>query len=225
MKYGVVFLLVVAIALLEIFLLGGWAWLLAWPALAFAWVAAGYLGLGPRVFSKRRDGSIAPVALVAIFPFFGFLWMLWHLHRLISKEPAYNEIVPGLWLGRRLLPYEMPEGCQRVIDLTAEFIEPAGVRVGRDYQPLPTLDTQAPPFGALTELAMHVARTPETTLVHCASGHGRSALFMACVLLARGLANNPDEAVALLGTKRPRIGLSGPQRATLNEFARRLTPP
>jgi hypothetical protein len=221
MKYGFVFLLVVAIAVVEIYLIGGWAWLLLWPALAFALLAAAYFGVGPRLLGKRSDGTMSPVAVLAMLPFFAFLWMLWRVQRLLSKEPAYHEIAPGLWLGRRLLPREMPQGCQRVVDLTAEFIEPAGVRAGFIYHGLPTLDAAVPSLDALCDLAKHIASTPTPTLVHCASGHGRSALFVACVLLARGDAHSPDEAIARLKAMRPGVGLSVAQRKMLEACASR----
>ena len=70
MKYGVLFLTIGVLFAYYAFLVGSWGWLLLWPALSFSSVALAYLGLGARVFGKRADGTIAPLALLALFPYF-----------------------------------------------------------------------------------------------------------------------------------------------------------
>lgn len=53
MKYGILFLVLGAILVLQGTLLGGPYWLLVWPGISFLLVALGYLRLGPRIFGKR----------------------------------------------------------------------------------------------------------------------------------------------------------------------------
>jgi len=58
-KYGILFLIVSGVFAYYGYLIGGWGWLLWWPALSFSTVACGYLGLGAKIFGKRTDGTIA----------------------------------------------------------------------------------------------------------------------------------------------------------------------
>src|SRR4051812_1609170 len=101
--------------------LQGLAWLLLWPAVSFLLVAAAYSGLGPCMFGKRTSGQIAWWALLLLLPFFFLAWSVWHLQRLFSKEDCWNEVAPGLFLGRRSFASELPPGVGLVVDLTSEF--------------------------------------------------------------------------------------------------------
>jgi protein-tyrosine phosphatase len=215
MSYAVVFagfsvyLAVVGVAL------GGPGWLLLWPALSFLVVAAAYAGLGPGLLGKRPDGRIAWWAAAPLLPYLIITWGLWRLLRSFSREPCCQEVAAGLWLGRRPLPEDLPPDIDLVVDLTAEFPEPRGVRDGRTYLCLPTLDTLAPDEGAFGELVRRVARWPGRAYVHCASGHGRSATVAAAVLIVRGLARDAKEAEALLRRVRPGVRLKKAQRELL----------
>ena len=101
MKYGIFFLVISGGFLLYGYRLGGWYGLLFWPALAFGVVAAGYLGVGARIFRKRPDGTHSPIAGTILLPYLLFVSMVWQLSRLLRGEACWNEIAPGLILGRR----------------------------------------------------------------------------------------------------------------------------
>lgn len=92
-----------------------------------------------------------------------------------------------------------------------------------NYHSIPVLDTRAPTIGQLSEGADFIERkaTDGTLYVHCALGHGRSALFVAAHLLRTGRARNAEEAVALVRQKRANIELSREQFAVLQKFAAR----
>jgi protein-tyrosine phosphatase len=194
---------------------GSPGWLLAWPAASSLIVAAAYASLGPAVFGKRPDGTLAPWSLALNLPFLLFAWGVWHVQRRLTREPCRHEISPGLWLGRRPFPHELPTGVTRVIDLTAEFIESRRVRTGRIYECLPTLDGSTPPAAALCDLAVRLAAEPGVTYIHCAQGHGRFALVVAAVRIARGLAADPEQAVAMIRAARPGVRIGKDQRALL----------
>ena len=200
---------------------GGLHYLWIWPGLSFLAVACAYFGLGPRVFGKRSDGTIASLALLALLPYFLFTWGIWHLARLFIKEDCYNRVVPGLYLGRRPLAHELPGNINAVVDLTAEFPEPKGVRNGRDYICAPTLDASVPVDGHFLELVERVTRLDGPTYVHCAQGHGRSGTLVAALLLARGTAKSVDEAIATVRKARPGVRLNAQQRALLARGPRR----
>jgi protein-tyrosine phosphatase len=69
-----------------------------------------------------------------------------------------------------------------------------------------------PRFRAAVETA---AAFPGRVYVHCAQGHGRTGLFAAAVLLARGAAATPAEAVARVRAVRPGVRLKPAQRRWL----------
>lgn len=213
MKYGTLFLGLGGILAFYGYLNGGWGWLLLWPAGSFSIVACGYFGLGARVFGKRSDGTIAWYGLVFLLPYLIYTWAIWHLSRIIIKEDCYNEISPGLYVGRRALPHELSPHIQAIVDLTAEFLEPAGVRAGRQYLCLPTLDGSVPADVGFKHLLETVMRISEPTYIHCAQGHGRSGTLAAAVLLHKGLARDVEEAITKLQKARPGIRLSKPQKA------------
>jgi hypothetical protein len=218
MKYALVFAAFSAYLVVLAVRLGGLGWLLLWPALSFLLIAGAYAGLGPGVCGKRPDGSMAWWAVLPLLHYLLLTWAVWHLQRLLSREAACNEVVPGLWVGRRPLPRELPPGTDLVVDLTAEFPEPRGVIVGRSYICLPTLDALASPVADMRELVRRIAAWPGTAYVHCAAGHGRSAVVAAAVLLARGLAAGPKEAQQLVRRARRGVNLNRPQRRLLERL-------
>src|SRR5262249_35853373 len=109
-----------ALVVLGIFLLP-YGMLLFWPAFALTVGAAAYLGIGSRVFHKR-DGQVSGAAKWALAPFM----LTERLLRLPywRGRNAYDQIAPGLWVGRRLNRFEASRflqttGVRAVLDLTA----------------------------------------------------------------------------------------------------------
>ena len=91
MKYAFVFSLLALILAGLAVLHGGWVWLLLWPSLSFAIVAAGYAGLGPRVFGKDDAGRLSWWSIVLLLPYLLLTWGLWSLTRCISREPGCHD--------------------------------------------------------------------------------------------------------------------------------------
>jgi protein-tyrosine phosphatase len=195
---------------------GGWGWLLLWPAVSFGLLAAAYAGLGPRVFGKRGDGRLSPLMVWLLLPVLLLLWGLWHLSRLAGR--CCDEVAPGLWLGRRAFVRELPPGIVLVVDLTAEFSAPRGIREGRDYLALPTLDAAAPDESAFRAALDRVSGAAGPVYLHCAQGHGRSALLAAAVLLRRGIASDVRDAERILRRARPGVRLKPAQRRLLRKL-------
>lgn len=222
-KYAAVFFLVATIFTVEAAILGGWGWVLVWPAASFLGVAVAYAGVGPRVFGKRDDGALGLLPLLFFSPYLLPTWGLWHVLRWFSTQPACQEIVPGIWLGRRLLAGEVPPGIGLIVDLTAEFVEPTDVKADRVYVALPTLDGEIAALHRLREVVEQILATNAEVLIHCASGHGRSAMVVACVLIAKGLAADAETAEDLIRTVRPKVALSGSQRKLVDRFAAAIT--
>jgi hypothetical protein len=219
MKFAVLFL-ILSIALGAAAVdLGDALLVLLWPSANFAVIAAAYAGLGPRVFAKRPDGTLAPLSVILLFPYLALGWLVWHVARLIKREPPFDTLVEDIYIGRRLLPDEYPPGIASVVDLTCEFPEPRRVRLGRFYRSLPVLDGSVPDSGALQELVREIPHFRGGVYIHCAEGHGRTATAAAALLLLRGDASTPTEAIELVLKRRPRARVNSAQHRALEEFA------
>ncbi len=218
MKYAVLFGLLGCVLAVTGLASGGWELLLLWPAVSLLAVAAAYGGLGPRVYGKRPDGRLAAGATVVLLPYLMLTRAVWHLARLFDRGACCHEVAPGLWLGRRAFAHELPPGVGLVVDLTAEFAAPRGTRDGRDYHCVQTLDAAPPDEAALRAALDKVADYPGVVYVHCAQGHGRSAVLAAAVLVRRGLAADGRRAEEMLRRVRPGVRLSARQRQSLDRL-------
>lgn len=190
-------------------------WLLIWAGVSFGWIAIGYAGMGPRVFGKTSRGRIPLAWKVLNLPYLAMTWLVWHVVRLLSREEAFNTIDANLVIGRRLLASEAPEGFDHYVDLTAEFEEPAPIRIRSGYRCLPILDATVPAIEDLREAVE--SSVNGRVFVHCAQGHGRTGLFALALLLRRGRVQTVEEGIGLLRSLRPAVRLNRVQL----EFARR----
>jgi protein-tyrosine phosphatase len=218
MKYAFVFALLGVYLIVMACILEGLGFLLLWPGISFLILAAAYAGLGPRVYGKRQDGRMAWWAVLPLLPYLLLTWVSWHIQRLLSREPCCNEVAPGLWIGRRVFAKELPADVSLIVDLTGEFPEPRGVRAGRSYICLPILDALVPGERPLRELVERIAIWPGAIYIHCALGHGRSAMVAAAVILKRELAADAKQAEALVRKARPAVRLNPSQRRLLERM-------
>lgn len=209
--YAVTFTILAGALIWTAIINGGLAWILMWLALSFLIVAAAYGGVGSIVFGKRSDGTRSLWAMVCLFPYLVLLWVIWSVRRLVGHEPCCTQIVPGVWLGRRPYEYELPPQTACVVDLACEFAAAKGVTTKRDYISLPTLDTLIPAETDFLTALKRASTHSGEIYVHCALGHGRSAMFVAAILLDRGIVQTPAEAVQIIQKTRPAIRLSRQQ--------------
>jgi protein-tyrosine phosphatase len=199
--------------------IGGAGWLFAWPGVVFLIVAAGYAGVGPRIFAKRADGTLSPLRVLLLLPYFVLARAIWRGLRW-SGEPAFHEIRPGLYLGRRPLEPELPRDVRLVVDLTAEF--GADRRAGIEYLCAPALDGGVPEEEVMRALLVALRDHEGPVYVHCAAGHARSASVVCAMLVLEGRAASIDEAEKLVQTTRPRAGMSASQRALVTRLVEEL---
>lgn len=194
----------------------GWlfGWFFVWPAFSFAVVAMGYFWMGPISLGKRRDGTRALWAYPLAGPFLAAMWLGRQVLAALSRdEPAWNEVAEGVYVGRRTKAAALPADVAAVIDLTSEFLPHRCVVAGVRYITLPTLDGAAPRPTVLAAFLDEIEDVEGPLYIHCAAGHGRSAMLAACVLVRRGVAADIDEAVAVMQRARPLVKLGGQQRA------------
>jgi protein-tyrosine phosphatase len=186
-------------------------WLLLWPAVVLLAVAFVYFARAPGAFGKRLDGTHAWWAWLAWAPMFAYMRLMHEAARSLTKEPVANEVAPGIWVGRRPRPHELPPGVAIVVDLCAELAELRAVSTRQAYLAIPTLDATSPTpdqlAHAVDTIVDTMARTGGAAFIHCAFGHGRSATVAAAVLIRRGEATL-DDVERKMKAIRPRIGLN-----------------
>jgi protein-tyrosine phosphatase len=195
-----------------------------WPL--FAWSGAVFLAIGgaywigtPKVFGKDEHGALPLVRVVALLPFLLPTWLVWHLLRLLSGgADAWHQVAPGVFLGRRCYAHELPDDLDVICDLTAELTEPTAVRAHAGYLCVPTLDSHAPPSLDSIRAALDRCAAARRVFVHCDSGHGRSAAFVAALLVRKGLAGTATSAEHQVVAARPGVRLSLRQRLWLRQI-------
>ena len=215
MRNALTFLVLAAGLVVLAVLYPGVRWGLLWAGGNFVVVAAAYARQKPQVFGKRADGTMAWGPRLLLLPYLWLTWLVWYGQTRFSREAVWDEVAPGLWLGRRASAAELPPGISLVVDLTSEFAEPSALRTGRVYLYLPSLDNAVPDRKEFEKAVQTIAAWEGGVYIHCALGHGRSALVMAAVLAARGLAGSPEEAWARVKQARPGVKLDRVQQAFL----------
>ncbi|MBI4345685.1 MAG: dual specificity protein phosphatase family protein [Elusimicrobia bacterium] len=195
---------------------GASGWFFVWMGVSGVGLGLAYGGIGPRLMGKRPDGGRAWWSYVVFGPHFLISWLVWRCLR-FGREPACNEVSPGIWVGRRPYPAELPE-VDLIVDLTSEFAAADGIGSRAGYLCVPMLDGTAGDPAAVQALISRLAAEKGRLYIHCAQGHGRSAMVAAGLLLARGLAKDAGEAEAILRRARPGVALNPEQKRRLASF-------
>jgi protein-tyrosine phosphatase len=215
--YGLSFSLI-ALAIAKSALHGGWYISFAWPAMSFGIVAAAYLLGDPRLFGKRSDGTRHWMATTLLLPYLVFASTVWWLQITLSAEPASHSVNHSLTVSRRLRSDELPTHVVRICDLTCEFVDPISFRTRGSYVCYPILDAGSVSAAELVALARSIPPLPQgSLLIHCANGHGRTGMFAAIWLIVHGFVTSSDDAMRLLQSVRPGIGLRSRQRRVVDE--------
>lgn len=215
MKYGILFTIVAGMLTVSAVIHGGWYCVLLWPALSFGIVALGYFHFGPRIYGKSQRGILSPITLLPLLPYLLYLWSVWYAVRLFRRESAVDHLTDNIFIGRRLLSHELPDNIDHVIDLTCEFTEPKKLR-STSYHSFQILDGFVPSPDQLRTWAAQAAGLSGNIYIHCAEGHGRTALFAAILLLHLGHSQTPDAALQFIKSKRPLVRIGSRQMATLH---------
>jgi len=174
----------------------GWLMLL-WPASALAIVALGYAGFGAKVFQKDMNGRVSLAARLLLMPYtIAARINAWAWTRGLEPHIA---IADGVHLGSFPRSGDLRRFAT-VVDLTAEFARPAGVRSA--WLSVPMLDLVGEPrLRDEAAAAVETARAAGPVLVCCALGIQRSAGVVARWLVATGRVRTEAEAQSLLAGK------------------------
>ena len=107
MGYLAVSLISVGFALLSP---GVLKFLFAWVSLSLFVLALAFATGWATLLGKRQNGSLHPLSVLVFLPYYLFVWLFFHFKCLVIRrdEPAYHEVQPGLFVGRRPLRNELP---------------------------------------------------------------------------------------------------------------------
>jgi protein-tyrosine phosphatase len=207
-------------------LLWPWGALLIWPAVSLGITVTAYFGAGPGIF-RKRDGRLPWPAWWALGPVLLGQELSRRYYRRHCR--AWDELMPRVWIGGVLNADEaenaVRKGVTAVLDLTAEFTEPAPFR-SVTYRNIPVLDLTAPTAGQLEEMATFIEQEAQTGIVfvHCKIGYSRTAAAAAAYLLRTGQARSVAEASERLRRVRPAIVVRPEVLLALESFAKQVSP-
>lgn len=201
-----------------------------WVGATFVVIAGAYAANAGGVLGKRPTGGRWPWAWFVAGPYLLLTELSYRISRKTTPEPGVVPVSENVYLGRRLLPSEAAAAVAEhrfhaVLDLAAEFPAPRPFRALPHYRSVPVLDAAAPSEDQLRETADWVlARVRQGPVyIHCALGHGRSALAAAAYLVAAGIAPTSKSAVGMIKAVRPKARLTEPQWGKLNAYAQSLS--
>ncbi len=196
--------------------LQGWFLILIWLSLCLFALSIGYARPGTNIFFKQPDGAIPFLVKVIYLPFFLYSHLIWHLLRWLSRERSFDQAASDLLLGRRLLASELPDGIHNYLDLTMEFEDPVQIRERFNYICLPILNGGIPKPESLLAAFQQLEEGP--IYIHCARGHGRTAMVALCLQGWREGLGSFEEGLKQLKECRPGIHLNRDQREFIKEF-------
>jgi len=182
-----------------------------WPASNYFWLFLAYLinpDYGVILFQKsRKTGQFNPLLFIYFLPFFIFIWSTWAIKHIIAGEHPYDLCYTtasgkNMWIGRYPV-FGVPEECDIIVDCTVEF---PGRRIDGDYMNVPSLDMVLAPPQEFRDAAEKVIKLFEdgrkSAFIHCANGHGRSALLAALVIVLLKEQDNLADCRKILKEKR-----------------------
>ena len=170
------------------------SYLLLWLVINFLIMTFAYAFNKPSwIMGKNRKGEIKISLLILNFPWLLFSWSIFRLQMFVSRENRVDEVVENhIYIASRPLGGFDYEPYDLVVDLTAEFLKDP-VESSR-YVCYTNLD--AMPLSQSYESVEQFKN--KKIVVHCANGHGRSALFVARLLVDLELVESVEEGLALV---------------------------
>jgi len=182
----------------------------AWPAVSMGIVSLAYATGLSRLLGKE-NGTLSPSAEWCLLPV--LLVTRFYQRRWLRREPAWCEITPGVFFGRKLTPREaeglLASGPLAVLDLTAESNAATILRERAHYRSLPLLDLVKPADADIAKALAFIRdqQAQGRVYVHCQLGLQRSALIVAHWLVESGGACDLEKAKSIVHNRVPQVVL------------------
>lgn len=195
--------------------------LFLWLAAALGVISLGYLGLGPKIFSKE-NGKLSLAARSLLFPY--LLGAIISYYYFTRRGIIIHEIAPNIFIGPKIpkkLAYRVADRkIKTVLDLTAEYSETLEVD-DYLYKNIGVLDLCTPHPKQLEEAVNFISEssTKGGVYVHCSLGLGRSAAVAAAYLLSIGAVSNMPQAISRLHTLDSRLVFKRSTIKVLEQYA------
>ncbi|MCI4624786.1 MAG: dual specificity protein phosphatase family protein [Candidatus Magnetoovum sp. WYHC-5] len=179
---------------------------------------------GAKTFQKRKNGTLTLISYLIYWPYLVVDYIILYIIRVVRKENVYDEILSGLYLGGRLWLFDKKDPLIKkidyVLDLTSEFTEPFFFRNKAGYLCIPLIDHHAPTLDELTYGVTWLVEQHKKgyVYVHCAMGHGRSAIFVVAYVMFVNRLNSVEHAIEFVKTKRPVIRLNKKQIEVIEKY-------
>jgi hypothetical protein len=138
------------------------------------------------LFGKTSDGEFPWWSYATFYPYLYGLRAYVLMRRMRNKEPVYDEISPGLFVGGWPSAVgDMPPGNPAVVDCTCELPRPAHSN-DLPYLNIPTWDSRGPKLEHI-DLAVNWAMTKKSqenrpVYIHCAFGKSNLHLVSSYIL-------------------------------------------
>lgn len=198
-------------------------WILLWPALSTSLITLGYWGIGPIVYGKKngRHGLLARG-----LHYFTRLGQDYSRRAYAKQCRPLDQLISNLYIGRQLTEDDvescLPSDVVAVVDLTAEFTEPAAL-LALNYKNIALLDLTAPSNQHILNIVQFIDRQREqgSVYIHCKVGYSRTAAIAGCYLIHSGHAKNAQDAMELLRKVRPTIVIRPEAEQAIRSFASR----
>ncbi len=194
--------------------------------LGFA-VIYGLRASGIEIEQKLDRSPWSPAIRLVLLPELALGVLVLFVSRWFDREGLLNPLADRIFIGRLPFASERSKlraaGVDAVLNLCWEF--PRLSKVDRDSDFLsahvPILDASPPTDRQFREAVEIIARwraEGRCVLIHCAQGHGRTATISAALLVSLGLANDAEQALAMIKAARPLASPSPGQKAALVHF-------
>jgi len=165
---------------------------------------------------------------VLFWPYYVMNYLTLDTYRNNEKYHAFDEIVPGLYLGVRLWESDQREinalGINSFLDVTCEYSKTKFIKSDQPYFCVPLLNDISPTFDELDQCVAWIKKQSENgpQYVHCDLGLGRGPMVVAAYLIKEGGKPNAQEALECVQSQRKQVGLTKEQYLTLVDYSRRI---
>ena len=183
-------------------------YLLLWLILNLSIMSIAYLSHNPKlILGKSSKGEINYFFLFINLPWLLFTWSIFRVQMFVSRENIVDEIAEtNIFISSKPLEDFDFDSYDLIVDLTAEFLRDKVA--DKNYICYPNLDGMA----LTTSYDEIEIFSNKRVLVHCANGHGRSALFVASLLLDLGFVESFEKGLALVKKSRSLAVPNGEQK-------------